>query len=124
MNRLLAIAHKGMLALTLCTSIACNSADPGAQDHPAVLIGGWERQLDSSTWGKTLVFRADGKVVGSASNNVPPTAYWYVSHNGAGGDELCVGDGRNSSCQTYMLANQILTVHSSAGQVTNFRRVR
>jgi hypothetical protein len=111
-----------VLAVVLICA-ACRPDAPSRGDHPATLVGTWERQHADGTWGDALEFLPDGKVAGTASHPVPSSAYWSVHHDTPGGETLCVGDDRNASCRPFSLTNETLTLRGGPSPPTTFRRV-
>jgi hypothetical protein len=103
--------------------IACGQRSGAPVDsHPTELTGRWVRQLDNGVWRDTIDFRPDGHVGGSLDNAVPPSARWGVSTRN-GMRVFCARDSVESSCQSYHIAGDILTLSGGPSQVTTYRRV-
>lgn len=104
MRRFLVVVPWAFLALIGC------GRDPQTAPlmHPAELTGRWVRQLTDSTWGDTLDFLSGGGVKGSVNHPVPASAWWGVRANG-NFRSLCVGDAKESACNSYHLDDGVLT---------------
>jgi hypothetical protein len=110
---------------TLIALIGCGGGrDPRTAPltNPSELAGRWVRQLTDSTWGDTLFFLPDGSVKGSVKNPVPPSARWGVRADRSF-QSLCVGDSRESACNSYQLQNGVLTWDLGPQGKDVFRRV-
>lgn len=110
-----------LLALPL---VACA---PGASpsptlDHPSQLVGRWVRLREDSTWGDTLVYLADGRVLGSTGHAVPPSARWGIKAGAGGIRQFCAADAKEGYCQTFQLQDSALILDGGPAGPTIFRR--
>jgi hypothetical protein len=64
------------VALLVMSIAACSPArsSQAPLETPTELVGSWVRLREDSTWGDTLTYLADGRVLGSVGHPVPPTA--------------------------------------------------
>jgi hypothetical protein len=117
-------AGRVITLMSACAAIGCAGDALGVKMHPGALVGRWERQISEKTWGDTLDFRADGTIGGVVSNPVPATARWYVQRNALGTETFCAINKEESSCQTFAISGDLLTLRSGPTKLTTFRRVR
>ena len=107
--------------LSFCTG---SEKEGTTSSNPTALVGRWVRLREEGVWGDTLLFRADGKVAGSAGHPVPASARWVVRESPLGTRELCVGDSAVGSCQSFRIAGDTLVSGGGPQGPTRFRRIR
>lgn len=90
--------------------------------QPAELVGRWVRLRADSTWGDTLQYLADGRVLGSVGHPVPATARWGVRAGPAGSHEFCAADEKESYCQTFRLEGRNMVLDGGPRGPSYFRR--
>jgi len=101
---------------------AADSTLGGALQHPTMLAGRWVRLREDKTWGDTLGYQADGRVVGSAGHAVPESARWGVRAGPP--EQTCFGDAREGGmCRTFELRGDTLLVDNGPSAPTVYRRV-
>ena len=104
-------------------AVAC--ADRASDDsHPAELVGRWVRLRADQSWGDTMEFRPDGKLLGSTGYPVPARLEWQVKRNADGVLEYCAAEGGNGFCRAYHLDGDTLDMIGGPQGNTIFRRVR
>lgn len=118
-NRVLALAC--LAALVILPN--CGESRSATPRHPAELVGTWVRLLPDSTWGDTLSYLADGRVVGSTGHRVPLSARWEVKDGPAGTQKFCASDESSTYCQTMRLEGPLLVLGGGPSRRTMFRRV-
>lgn len=98
------------LLLAVLSLIGCAKSEPLRRTltYPANLTGRWVILQADSTWADTLDFRPDGSVLGSTNHPVPPSAWWGVRTDGSR-QSICLGDAKESTCNSYELENGVLT---------------
>lgn len=110
-----------LLNATLIVACGQRGSAP-VESHPTEVTGRWVRQLDDGVWRDTIDFLPDGRVGGSVDNPVPLNARWAVrTRNGM--KVFCAGDSVESSCQSYHIVDNILTLTGGPSQATMYRRV-
>jgi hypothetical protein len=98
-------ALPAVLSLTGCVPLDARVV------HPAELTGKWVRLRADGTWGDTLEYLADGRILGSAGRPVPATARWDVVRSRVAGEGLCTSDGpKKGRCQIYRLEGDTLVL--------------
>lgn len=113
-------------AVVVAFVAGCSGQRPSDQalKYPEDLVGQWVRFRQDSTWGDTLTYQADGRVLGSVGHPVPPSARWGVRRGPGGTTESCAGDDREGACQTYRFEDSIMVVGGGPQGPSYFRRVR
>jgi len=93
--------------------------------RPAELTGAWVRQRADGTWGDTLRYLADGRVLGSAGSPMPAAARWSVVRptSKATGQAFCVLGTAARACQPFRLDGDTLIV-GDIEHAAFFRRAR
>jgi hypothetical protein len=92
--------------------------------HPAQFVGKWVRLRSDGTWGDTLEYLADGRVVGSVGHPVPLTDRWVVVRSKLAGEGFCAGAPTKPACQPFRLDGDTLLVLGRVADPTYFRRVQ
>jgi hypothetical protein len=90
--------------------------------QPSEFVGRWVRLREDSTWGDTLQYLADGRVLGSSGHPVPPSARWGVRARLAGSREFCAADNKEGYCQTFRLVDSVMVLDGGPSGPTYFRR--
>lgn len=107
----------GVLAVAACAGMEADLV------HPPELVGTWVQLRADGTWGDTVAYLADGRVVGSASRPASASEQWVVVRSKTAGEGLCVGDPLKPRCHPFRLAGDTLT-RGPFEQPTYFRRAR
>ena len=111
-----------MGATAACTVAACAGMEADLV-HPAELAGKWVQLRSDGSWGDTVEYVADGRVVGSVGRPVSVTERWVVVRSKVAGEGLCVGDPMKPACQPFRLDGDTLT-RGPFEHPTYFRRAR
>jgi hypothetical protein len=113
-------------ALLAAAIIGCTPSEPGRTNYsqPQELIGRWIRLRENGTWGDTLVYLEDGRVLGSQGHPVPKSARWRVKDAGGASPQFCAMDEREGYCQSFRVSADTLVLGGGPYGVTVFRRVR
>lgn len=114
-----------LLSCVLTSLAACQRAPETAKaplTQPASLVGRWVRLRDDGTWGDTLDYRPDGRVLGSQGHEVPPSARWGVRPGPLGSQELCAADATVAYCQTFRFVADTMLLGGGPRGPTRFRR--
>jgi hypothetical protein len=103
---------------------ACGGRSSGSRplEHPSELVGRWVRLRNDSTWGDTLQYLEDGRVLGSTGHSVPASARWGVRAGPAGSREFCAGDDREGYCQTFRFQDSVMVLGGGPAGPSYFRR--
>lgn len=81
------------------------------------------RLREDGTWGDTLEYLADGRVLGSTGHPVPASARWGVRDGPAGGRQFCAADGKEGGCTTFRVEGATMVSDGGPYGPTYFRRV-
>ena len=92
--------------------------------RPPELTGAWVRLRADGTWGDTLQYLADGRVLGSTGHPVPATAQWSVIRSKVAGEAFCGWNAKDRDCQPYRLEGDTLVVGYIQQSPTYLRRAR
>ncbi|HKN67028.1 MAG TPA: hypothetical protein VJW73_12175, partial [Gemmatimonadaceae bacterium] len=113
-----------VLAMTIAAAGCAGKADTAQAPltHPAELVGRWVRFREDSTWGDTLQYLADGRVLGSEGHAVPAEARWGVKPGPLGSQEFCAADDREGYCQTFHFQDSVMVVGGGPEGPSYFRR--
>ena len=115
--------HWRALALaSLVAACARGAAPEHPLDHPREFVGRWVRLRDDRSWGDTLEYLADGRVLGSVGHPVPASARWGVRRAPRRQPEFCAADEREGYCQTYRFEGQTLVLGGGPNGPSYFRR--
>jgi hypothetical protein len=117
-------AAKSLVLLGLVAACSGTSPAKAPMTQPANLVGRWVRLREDSTWGDTLQYLADGRVLGSTGHPVPETARWGVREGPAGSQEFCAADSKEGYCQTFRFEDSIMVVGGGPSGPSYFRRAQ
>ena len=106
-----------------CLAVIACADRAGDNAHPSELVGRWVRMRPDRSWGDTMEFRPDGRLVGSTGYPVPPTLQWEVKRSTDGVLQYCAAQGENGFCRTYHLSGDTLEMVGGPQGNTTFRRV-
>lgn len=109
--------------VVLISACSSGSTRQPPMEHPVDLVGRWVRLREDSTWGDTLEYLADGRVLGSTGHPVPTNAGWGVRADPLNSREFCAADEREGSCQTYRFQDSIMVLDGGPAGPSYFRRV-
>ena len=109
--------------VVLGLALACSRQENTPLEHPTDLVGRWVRLKADSSWGDTLEYLSDGRVLGSEGNPVPATARWGTKPGPLGTHLFCAADGSEGACQSYRFADSVMVVGGGPSGPSYFRRV-
>jgi hypothetical protein len=121
--RLTVRALGGAPVAIACFAVIACADRAGDNAHPSELVGRWVRMRPDRSWGDTMEFRADGRLLGSTGYPVPPTLQWEVKRSTDGVLQYCAAQGENGFCRTYRLSGDTLEMVGGPQGNTTFRRV-
>jgi hypothetical protein len=113
-------------ACTIRPEYGSSSGNDGAPlTQPIEIVGRWVRYDQANrTWGDTLAYQGDGRVLGSTTNPVPASARWGVKTGPGGVALFCAGDAQvGDYCRTYRIEDGKLILDGGPSGPTVFRRV-
>jgi hypothetical protein len=111
-----------LLVLGSCSPAPATKTAKAPMTQPSELVGRWVRLREDSTWGDTLQYLSDGRVLGSSGHSVPSSARWGVRAGLAGTKEFCAADEKEGYCQTFHLEDSVMVVDGGPSGSTYFRR--
>jgi len=108
------------VAIPAACSKAASTRAPMTQ--PAELVGRWVRLRADSTWGDTLHYLADGRILGSVGHPVPASARWGVRPGPGGSPDFCTADEKEGYCQTFRFEGHVMVLGGGPSGPSYFRR--
>jgi hypothetical protein len=78
--------------------------------YPAELTGKWVHRRPDGTWGDTVAYLADGRMVGSQGHVVASAASWAVVRSRVAGEGLCITEAAKPACNPFRLVGDTLVV--------------
>src|SRR4051812_30180768 len=108
LDRTLASNEKGWCD---CVSLTCGvlstSIFENSDGTSNEFVGQWVRLREDSTWGDTLNYLQNGRVLGSTGHDVPQSAQWGVRDGPSGTREFCAADEREGYCETFRFEGEV-----------------
>jgi len=111
-----------LVALLAAPGCAAERPPAAPLSHPSELLGRWVRLRADSTWGDTLDFTKDGRILGSVGHTMPEDSHWGVRPGSLGSHLLCAQVEKEAYCQTYRFEGAVMVLGGGPSGPTYFRR--